>query len=427
MVSESSGGLGLDHCESTEISPKVNSALKRQLWAIIAIVFFTYVGQHLLNTIIAPLSREMGLAEWHMGAAISLAALMVTILSQYWGRKALAWGRRPVLIVALILAIIASLLFALTSWARGENLITPEIAAWGIILGRGAFFGAAVSAVAPTGQSLIAQITTTEEQRVKGMAAFSGSYQIAILVGSFSSSLLAAWWLLAPVYATPLSILIAFGIAIFLLPKSEPGRIYKKPPKISIKDQRVWPYLLAGFATYLGTGMAMLTWGFLIQDRYVLNNNETALWTGMVLLAAALGTLSAQFLAVPYLQWSPRRLFRIGILICIVAMALVIPALPFFMVFVIATILGFGMGLASPGYNAGPTLAMTKAEQGGLAGLLNAVSALTWVFAPITGTVLYGFSHLAPSIAGLTIVVAGALVVFIHPLLRPRLPNTCEG
>jgi DHA1 family tetracycline resistance protein-like MFS transporter len=147
------------------------SNVKRLLSTIVAIVFFTYIGQFLLNAAIAPLARAMGLAEWHMGAALSLAAIMVTLLSQRWGRASLSWGRKPVLVTALVLALIAGLLFALTTYARTNYWIPAGVAAAGIILARGGFFGAAVAAVPPTGQALIAELTPDEESRVRGMAA----------------------------------------------------------------------------------------------------------------------------------------------------------------------------------------------------------------------------------------------------------------
>ena len=58
-----------------------------------------------------------------------------------------------------------------------------------------------------------------EASRVRGMAAFSGSVQLSIVIGSLLSSVLGAWSIYAPVHATPLFILVALGIAAVTIPE----------------------------------------------------------------------------------------------------------------------------------------------------------------------------------------------------------------
>ena len=48
-----------------------------QIPLLLATVFLAYLGQMTLNPIIAPLAREVGLAEWQVGVTISTAAVMV--------------------------------------------------------------------------------------------------------------------------------------------------------------------------------------------------------------------------------------------------------------------------------------------------------------------------------------------------------------
>ena len=78
------------------------------LRALVAIALFTYTAQNMLNVSIAPLSRALNLPEWIVGAAVSLAAAAVTALSQFWGRRSIAWGRRRVILLALFLALTAA-------------------------------------------------------------------------------------------------------------------------------------------------------------------------------------------------------------------------------------------------------------------------------------------------------------------------------
>ena len=72
-----------------------------QVGIVLATVFLAYLGQTTLNPVIAPLSREVGLDEWQIGVTISVAAIMVVLTSQIWGRRSQSWGRKPVLIASL--------------------------------------------------------------------------------------------------------------------------------------------------------------------------------------------------------------------------------------------------------------------------------------------------------------------------------------
>ncbi|MDO5049767.1 MAG: MFS transporter [Actinomycetaceae bacterium] len=394
------------------------------LSAIIAIVFFTYIGQFLLNAAIAPLARAMGLAEWHMGAALSLAAVMVTLLSQRWGRASLSWGRKPVLVTALLLALTAGLLFALTTYARTNMWIPAGVAAAGIILARGGFFGAAVAAVPPTGQALIAELTPDEQSRVRGMAAFGSAFNIAAMVGALLSGLLAAWWLMAPVYATPISVGIALIIAVVVIPRTAPDKKIKQPPKLSPRDKRVQPYLFAGFGMFFAAGIIQICIGFIIQDRFAIEPAEAVLPTGIAMLGQAVGALFAQLVLVPRLAWPPRKLLRVGLVIVTLAVTSIALPLPLWATIVSVAVIGVGMGFAGPGYNAGASLKVRPEEQGSVAGLLSAVGGLTWVFAPITGTTIYGWSPTAAILLGTIAVGTSALVAWLHPEFkadaRPR-------
>lgn len=67
--------------------------VRPQVPLLLTAVFLVYLGQLTLNPIIAPLSREVRLAEWQIGVTISVAAVMLVLTSQYWGRRSQSWGR----------------------------------------------------------------------------------------------------------------------------------------------------------------------------------------------------------------------------------------------------------------------------------------------------------------------------------------------
>ena len=415
------------------------------LRALVAIALFTYTAQNMLNVSIAPLSRALDLPEWIVGAAVSLAAAAVTALSQFWGRRSIAWGRRRVILLALFLALTAGTLFSAAVWARAAGYIGAFLAAGAIMTARGPFFGAAVAAIPPTGQALVAEVTPDEASRVRGTSAFSGAINLSVMVGSLVSSALGAWWIFGPVHATPVFVLIALAIALIWLPRdgasTRPRRRLPRlpardtepeqaapasstnttestqkdtasgatatadlPPRVRWTDRRIAPWIASVFGIYFANGVVQITMGFLVQDRGGLDPAPAVSVTALMLLANAAGAMLMQLIVVPRLGWSPRRLLRAGMTLALVALTCLTIAPSLWALAVSTFAMGVASGMASPGYSAGASLAVSAREQGGIAGVINATGAITWIVAPVSATALYGWMPLSPFALALSLV-----------------------
>ena len=408
------------------------------LRALVAIALFTYTAQNMLNVSIAPLSRALSLPEWIVGAAVSLAALAVTVLSQFWGRRSIAWGRRRVILWALGLALAAGTIFSAAVWARAGGAIGAASAAGAVMVARGPFFGSAVAAIPPTGQALVAEVTPDEASRVRGTSAFSGAINLSVMIGSLVSSALGAWWIFAPVHATPLFVLVALGIALAWLPRdgdaSRPGRRLSGvardagragdvrpassgprastsqadaalPPRVRWLDRRIAPWIVSVFGIYFANGVVQITMGFVVQDRGGLDPTRAVPVTGVMLLANAAGAMLMQLIVVPRLGWGPRPLLRAGMTAALAALACLSVAPSLWAVGASTFALGVASGMASPGYAAGASLSVSAREQGGIAGIINATGAITWIVAPVSATALYGWAPLSPFLLALALVV----------------------
>lgn len=408
------------------------------LRALVAIALFTYTAQNMLNVSIAPLSRALSLPEWIVGAAVSLAALAVTVLSQFWGRRSIAWGRRRVILWALGLALAAGTIFSAAVWARAGGVIGAASAAGAIMVARGPFFGSAVAAIPPTGQALVAEVTPDEASRVRGTSAFSGAINLSVMIGSLVSSALGAWWIFAPVHATPLFVLVALGIALAWLPRdgdgSRPARRLPGvardagraghvrpassgpradtsqadaalPPRVGWLDRRIAPWIVSVFGIYFTNGVVQITMGFVVQDRGALDPTHAVPVTGVMLLANAAGAMLMQLIVVPRLGWGPRSLLRAGMTAALVALACLSVAPSLWAVGASTFALGVASGMASPGYAAGASLSVSAREQGGIAGIINATGAITWIVAPVSATALYGWAPLSPFLLALALLV----------------------
>lgn len=391
---------------------------RTQVPLLLAIVFLVYLAQMTLNPIIAPLAREAGLAEWQIGVTISTAAVMVVLASQFWGRRSQRRGAKSVLTSALVLGATIMGLFAwIAALGMRGALVGATLFALFVVL-RGVGFGIAISAVAPTAQTYIARVTTSEETRVRGMAGVGAVQGVAMIAGAVAGGALAVFGLLVPLVVIPA--LLALGavlVAARLRPEPRSDLI-ENPARIRPSDGRVWPFLLAGFGMFTALGFFQIIAGFLVQDRLGLNANETGLTTGAVLLAAGVGMVLAQGVIVPRSGWAPAVLLRVGTVIAPLGFAALVPDAGLALLIVGTFLIGLGVGIAMPGYTAGPTLLMRRDEQGGLAGLIGATNGLTFVLAPTLSTLLYGVWPLLPVLVAGTIMVLVAVFVFTHRRFR---------
>lgn len=386
-----------------------------QIQVLLTIVFLVYLGQMTLNPIIAPLAREVGLAEWQIGVTISTAAIMVVVSSQFWGRRSQSWGRKPVLIAALLVATVSTALFALASFSGMRGVVVGTALFCLFVLLRGLGFGTAIAAVPPTAQAYIADVTVDESARVKGMAGVGAVQGIAMVVGAVVGGVLSGFGLITPLIVVPVLLAVGLVLVVFVLRREPRHELIAEPARIGPGDTRVWPFLLAGFGLLTSLGFVQVICGFIVQDRLDLDAEATGLVTGGVLLAAGVGMVLAQSIIVPRSGWSPVTLLRVGALMTLSGFIVLIPDIGLWSVAVGIFFIGCGLGIALPGYTAGPSLLMRRDEQGGLAGLIGATNGLTFVVAPTLSTALYGIRPQLPIIVGALVVAAVAGFVFLHP------------
>lgn len=236
--------------------------------------------------------------------------------------------------------------------------------------------------------------------------------------GAVIGGALSALGLVAPLIAVP--ILLSAGLALVALRLRRESRheLIESPAKVSPLDPRVWPFLLAGLGMFTALGFIQVLTGFIVQDRLGLDAETTGLVTGGALLAAGVGMILAQAVIVPRSGWAPGTLLRIGCSVAFVGFLLLIMDVGVVALFVAILLIGLGLGIAMPGYTAGPTMVVDRAEQGGLAGLIGATTGLTFVIAPTAGTALYGIWTQLPIIAGAAMMAVVTGFVFTHPRFR---------
>lgn len=397
-----------------------------QILLLLGTVLLVNIAQMTLGPIMSPLARDLGFAEWQVGVTVSSAALMVVLTSQAWGRRAQATGFRPVLVLGLAMALVAMTLFSVVA-ALG---LAGVLVGWGLfilfLLFRGMGFGVAMAAVPPTAQAYIAEATDEGPERVKGMAGVGAMQGLASIVGAVIGGILAGWGLMWPISVAPVLLAISLGAVVWgfrALPRVEQ---VEQPRPLNPLDRRVWPFLVAGFGLFLALGFIQVTAGFLVQDRLHLGSEMTGRTTGMLMLAMGLGMVAAQAGLVPRLKWPPSMLLRWGVAAAMLGFILLLPDQGAWLMVVAFALLGLGLGLAIPGYMAGPTMLVERDEQGGLAGAVGATNGVTYVLSPLVSTLLYGWWQLLPVLVATGLLLAVMVFLLVHPAFRRPTP-TADG
>lgn len=391
---------------------------KPQIPLLLTTVFLAFLGQMTLNPIIAPLAREVGLAEWQIGVTISVAAIMVVVSSQFWGRRSQSWGRKTVLLLALGLAVVAMTGFAGVAAAGMQGVLVGTTLFVLFVALRGVAFGAAISAIAPTAQAYIADVTHDAAARTKGMAGVGAMQGLAMIGGAAVGGTLAGAGILAPIAVVPVLLAAAFVLVSLRLKKEARHELVANPPRVRPTDPRVWPFLVAGFGMFTGLGFMQLVIGFLVQDRFGLTTEATGMVTGGAQVAAGVAMVVSQTVIVPRTGWEPGKLLRVGGAVASVGFIALVPNLGMWLLIAGVGLVGLGLGIAMPGYTAGPSLLVRREEQGGLAGLIGATNGLTFVVAPTASTVLYSVWGPLPIIVGATLMCMVTIFVLIHPRFR---------
>ncbi|WP_321391266.1 MFS transporter [uncultured Desulfuromusa sp.] len=358
-------------------------------------VLATGIGQSMTFALLAPLGREVSLGEIQIGFIITCSSLTFTLTSPIWGRTCDLWGRKPVLMLGLLGYTFGCIMFASVFFFGIKGLLS------GITLYVLAIFSrvlmASLMSATPSAAAAYIADTTTVEQRVAGMGTLGAARTLGAILGPALSGLFATIGLLAPLYiAAGITLFSTFLVAVVL---QEPIKVASRPKtklKLSFFDQRYFPFILIGFMTFFAFSIMSQTIGFFIQDRFSLSGQATAQALGMGMMVSAVMSFFSQAFLVGRVKMTPIQLINIGLPILFLGYALLPFAGSIAVLIVFLGILGFGLGLVSPGFTSGASLSVGPKEQGAVGGLISACPAGGFVLGPIVGTSLYQINHCLP-------------------------------
>ena len=383
-----------------------------------------------VNPVLAPLARELNLSEVQAGFLISISALAFTPFSSPWGRQSEVWGRKPVFLLGLVGFGFGFALFGgvaqlgLAGWFSVPVLLT--------LLALARFSVGALTAAAPVAAQAYIADTTSGKERSAGIALLGAANGLGLTAGPVLAAALVGFGLLVPYYVmAAIAFLGAFivwrGFPVGERPAAAKARA-TAPAKVSLRDGRVWPFLLVGFLTLIALVTAHVTAGFYFQDKLGLTSEGSARAVGLALFASGVAIVVAQAGVIRASKPEPVTLLRLGLPLTLASFILMTLASTLTLLVVAYTLLGFGVGFILPGYISGASLAVGEHEQGAVAGLVGVAQGFGSVLGPLLGTTLYTFGVTLPYVLVMVLLLACTAFVFSRwmlgsPLLVDKAPT----
>ena len=363
---------------------------KRTLLASLVIVG---MGFSVLFPVLSPLGREMGLQEFQITSIIASSSLMVFLASPIWGRASDRWGRKRIMLLGLFGFTAGTALFntVLTAGLNGLLIGLPLFIT--LIVAR-VMHAAVMSATMPAANAYMADITNLTN-RTKGMGAAGAANNLGAILGPAVAglaviSLLTPLWIMA-------GLALLNGLFVWrFLPEPPRQRELGERPRMSYFDPRILPFVVVGVLMFTGFALVQQTMGFRFQDALNLSAGETARDFGIAMTFSAGASLIAQAVIVQRFDIAPFTLLKLSMPLLIVAFTLFALYDTQLMLTIGMTILGFGMGLAGPGFMAGASLAVSPEEQGAVAGVAGSCGPLGFTIGPLIGGFMYQASPSLP-------------------------------
>ncbi len=389
------------------------------------VMLVTAAGNTAMQSVMPSIGTALKVEDFWISLAYTWSALLWMICAPMWARRSDKRGRKAMMGIGLLGFISSFSLCGLALYLGLHGWISGLVTLLVFALFR-SLYGWFGSAAPPAVQAYVAS-RTSREQRTQALSLISSSFGLGTVLGPALAPLLIfpGLGLVSPFIAFALIALVVLIALRTRLPDDTPafaakGDVMAAPfsansdsrsrreegdndsedalpgevTKLSWRDPRLRPWLIAGLTGGHAQAAVMGIIGFLVLDRLGLRSDPTAGAgpTGLVLMAGALATLLAQWGLIPLLQLGPRASCLGGMALAIVGVALLALASDLHTITLGLAIASLGFGLFRPGFTAGASLAVSRAEQGQSAGIVASVNGAAYIVAPAVGVWLYGHS-----------------------------------
>lgn len=353
------------------------------------------MGQTILFALLGPAAREIGFAEWQVGAIISASAVVFVLVSPVWGKIADRWGRKNVIVSGLAAYGASTLLFA---WLLGLGIdgVLIGASAFVALIGARLLYALGSGGIQPAAVALMADLTSRSD-RSAGVAAVGAAFGVGTVIGPALAYAFVGFGLLVPllVAAAAALVLAALG-ALFVNDPARSDEEDETTENSKANLRSLAPFLVLAFGSFIAISAIQQTMAFFLQDFTRSDAEETARLAGNAFVVLALAMLIVQGGVVQKLKPSPHIMLMIGYPIAIFGIGVMAFAPTYWIVIAGFGLMGAGFGLVQPGISAIVSLSVGTEAQGSAAGYVQAAMAGGFVVGPLAGTLIYSVNAAAP-------------------------------
>jgi MFS family permease len=393
-------------------------------------------GNTALQSVMPAIGREIGIQDFYVAIAYTWSAVLWVLLAPYWAEKSDRHGRKTLTMMGVSGFILSMTLCGIALFGGLHGWISGALT-FSLFAVFRAIYGGFGCATPSATQAYLAS-KTRRTGRVAALSALSSSFGLGPIIGPAVAPLfvLPVVGLAGPLFAFAL---IAAGVFLSILrwlPNDRGGRRVghgaamsypslattptgasvvaatapRRLKRLSWKDPRVRPWIIAGVAAGHAQAATLTCIGFFVIDRLHLPAWGSEGPIAIVMMAGAVATLGAQWVLIPRLGLNPRALILWGALIAAVGLIATTLSNDLYGITIGFAVATLGFGFTRPGFTAGASLAVPLAEQGAVAGVITAANGISYVLAPAVGIGLYGWQNDLPFALFAALLVALALV-----------------
>ncbi len=376
------------------------------------------VGQSCLFTILPPIGRQVGLAEYQIGLIMSVHGLFMLFTGPIAGAMSEKIGRRRILVGGTALYAVSIVAFGVIIDAALRGLIAAGAMVVALVMSR-AVFAMGAGAVLPGSMALAADLTS-RENRMKAMSLLATSVSAGAIIGPSFAALSTGIGPSAPFYIIGAFAFAGAVAARFILPEPRvvAGRSatgggalwFARPGLIALANAM---YLVGCYGIF-----SIL--GFLFQDRFELSTTDASRVMGLGLMTSAAMNVVTQTFVVRRLTVDPWIMLAVGIPITVIGFLVIDFGTSVAVVILGMLINAVGQGVAGSAFSTALSLSAGPSAQGRVAGLSTSAQAIAFLFGPAGAATIYQFSP--PSIFVVACVSAGAAMCAV-PLVRRPAPQ----
>lgn len=385
---------------------------KLTIWTLLLGLACVGAGQSILFSVLPPLGRQIGLADYQVALIFTLAATAFMISAPYWGKKSDQWGRKKLIVLGFFGYAISTGIFAVIGDLGRFGVLSVSLTFLLLTLSRLAY-ALLSSGVFPAVQAAMAE-STSIEKRASAMASIQAAFGIGMVAGPGVAALLVVISITLPLYVSAVISLLAAILVVFAMPANKAIAHRKSlTPSIKFSDVRVRNFLMIGFVYFVAlAGLLQLT-AFRYQDLFGLTTEAAAANTSVGLLCSAIATLLTQFLIIRRFSTHPRKQLLWGIWAGAIAFVLLTIPEHSWQMHVLFALFGVSVGFMTTGFNTAVTLAVSEHELGAASGLAAGAQAAGYIVGPLLATTLYQISSSLPfAIFAFVLALCGLFLIF---------------